>query len=100
MLYRYRWKIELFFKWIKQHLKVKSFWGHSENAVRVQVYVAIITFVTVAIIKHKLKTPLSQYQILQILSLTLLNKTPINQMFKEALLQNLIEPDCNQLKLF
>ena len=50
--------------------------------------------------KNKLKTPLSQYQILQILSLTLLNKTPINQMFKDALLQNLIEPDCNQLKLF
>ena len=100
LLYRYRWKIELFFKWIKQHLKVKSFWGHSENAVRVQVYVAIITFVTVAIMKNKLKTPLSQYQILQILSLTLLNKTPINQMFKDALLQNLIEPDCNQLKLF
>jgi len=100
LLYRYRWKIELFFKWIKQHLKVKSFWGHSENAVRVQVYVAIITFVTVAIIKQKLKTPLSQYQILQILSLTLLNKTPINQMFKDAILQNLIEPDCNQLKMF
>jgi len=100
LLYKYRWKIELFFKWIKQHLKVKSFWGHSENAVRVQVYVAIITFVTVAIIKQKLKTPLTQYQILQILSLTLLNKTPINQMFKDAILQNLIEPDCNQLKLF
>ena len=61
LLYRYRWKIELFFKWIKQHLKVKSFWGYSENAVRVQVYFAIITFVTEAIIKHKLKTPLSQY---------------------------------------
>jgi hypothetical protein len=100
LLYRYRWKIELFFKWIKQHLKVKSFWGHSENAVRVQVYVAIITFVTVAIMKNKLKTPLSQYQILQILSITLLNKTPINQLFKDALLQNPIEPDCNQLKMF
>lgn len=100
LLYRYRWKIELFFKWIKQHLKVKSFWGHSENAVRVQVYVAIITFVTVAIMKNKLKTPLSQYQILQILSITLLNKTPVNQLFKDALLQNPIEPDCNQLKMF
>ena len=61
MLYHYRWKIELFFKWIKQHLKVKSFWGHSENAVKVQIYVAIITFVTVALVKQKLKTALTQY---------------------------------------
>ena len=75
LLYKHRWKIELFFKWIKQHLKVKSFWGHSENGVKVQIYVAIITFVTVALIKQKLKTTLTQYQILQILSLTLLNKT-------------------------
>jgi IS4 transposase len=52
MLYKHRWIIELFFKWIKQHLKVKSFWGHSENAVRVQVYVAIITFVTIALVKQ------------------------------------------------
>ena len=59
LLYKYRWKIELFFKWIKQHLKVKSFWGHSENAVKVQIYVAIITFVTVALIKQKHKTKLT-----------------------------------------
>ncbi|MCX6185984.1 MAG: IS4 family transposase [Bacteroidetes bacterium] len=100
MLYKYRWKIELFFKWIKQHLKVKSFWGHSENAVKVQVYVAIITFVTVALVKQKLKTPLTQYQILQILSLTLLNKTPINQLFQDAILQYVNEPSHNQLKMF
>lgn len=100
LLYKYRWKIELFFKWIKQHLKVKSFWGHSENAVKVQVYVAIITFVTVAIVKQKLKTPLTNYQILQILSLTLLNKTPINQLFNDALLRYTEEPESNQLKMF
>ena len=100
LLYKYRWKIELFFKWIKQHLKVKSFWGHSENAVKVQVYVAIITFVTVALVKQKLKTPLTQYQILQILSLTLLNKTPLNQLFNDALLQYVDEPSHNQLKMF
>ncbi len=100
LLYKYRWKIELFFKWIKQHLKVKSFWGHSENAVRVQVYVAIITFVLVALIKQKLKTPLTQYQILQILSLTLLNKTPLNQLFQDALIQYIKEPEYNQLKMF
>ncbi|MFN0189398.1 MAG: IS4 family transposase [Bacteroidia bacterium] len=100
LLYKYRWKIELFFKWIKQHLKVKSFWGHSANAVKLQVYVAIITFVTVAIVKQKLKTPLSQYQILQILSLTLLNKTPLDRLFEDALLQYAKEPEHNQLKLF
>lgn len=100
LLYKYRWKIELFFKWIKQHLKVKSFWGHSQNAVKVQVYVAIITFVTVALVKHKLKTTLTQYQILQILSLTLLNKTPLNQLFQDALLQYVKEPEHNQLKMF
>ena len=84
LLYKYRWKIELFFKWIKQHLKVKSFWGHSENAVKVQIYVAIITFITVALIKQKFKTKLTQYQILQILSLTLLNKNQLNQLFEDA----------------
>ena len=100
LLYKYRWKIELFFKWIKQHLKVKSFWGHSENAVKVQVYVAIITFVSVALVKQKHKTPLTQYQILQILSLTLLNKNQLNQLFKEALIQYVKESEHNQLNLF
>jgi hypothetical protein len=100
LLYKYRWKIELFFKWIKQHLKIKAFWGHSENAVKVQVYVAIITFVTVALIKQKLKTRLTQYQILQILSLTLLSKTPLNQLFQDALIQYVKEPEDNQLKMF
>ena len=100
LLYKYRWKIELFFKWIKQHLKVKSFWGHSENAVKVQVYVAIITFVAVALVKQKMKTALTQYQILQILSLTLLNKTQLNQLFQDALIQYVKEPDSNQLIMF
>lgn len=95
LLYKHRWKIELFFKWIKQHLKVKSFWGHSENAVKVQVYCAIITFLTVVIMKHKLKLKQSYYEILQILSITLLNKMPINQLFQEALLQNFKEQNYN-----
>jgi hypothetical protein len=100
LLYKKRWKIELFFKWIKQHLKIKSFWGYSENAVKVQVYCAIITFVTVALIKHNMKTSLTQYQILQILSITLLNKNPLNQLFQDALLQYVKEQDYNQLKMF
>jgi hypothetical protein len=100
LLYKQRWKIELFFKWIKQHLKIKSFWGYSENAVKVQVYCAIITFVTVALVKQKFKTELTQYQILQILSITLLNKTPVNQLFQDALLQYVKEQNYNQLKMF
>ncbi len=100
MLYKQRWKIELFFKWIKQHLKVKSFWGHSENAVRIQVYIAIITFVTIAIVKQKMKTPLTQYQILQLLSFTLITKTPLNQLFEDALIQYVKEPTHNQLEMF
>ena len=99
MLYKHRRKIELFFKWIKQHLKIKSFWGHSENAVRVQVYVAIITFVTIALLKQKLKTALTQYQILQILSITLITKTPLKQLFEDALIQYVKETSHNQLKM-
>ena len=65
---------------------MKSFWGHSEDGVKVQIYVAIITFVTVALIKQKFKTKLTQYQILQILSLTLPNKTQLNELFEDALI--------------
>ena len=75
MLYKYRWKVELFFKWIKQHLKIKSFWGTSMNAVKTQVYIAIITYTLVAVIKSKLKTNRSTYEILQIMSASLFDKT-------------------------
>jgi hypothetical protein len=100
LLYKYRWKIELFFKWIKQHLKIKTFWGISENAVNTQVYIAIITFVLIAIVKAKLKSDLSNYEILQILSISLLDKTPVNELFHKPNLQNVKELLYNQLKLF
>lgn len=99
-LYKYRWKIELFFKWIKQHLKIKTFWGYSENAVRIQVYCAIIAYTTVAIMKEKCKIKYSTYEILQILSLTLLNKTEINQLFNDAYEQSFKELNDNQLNMF
>ena len=99
-LYKYRWKIELFFKWIKQHLKIKTFWGYSENAVRIQVYCAIIAYCTVAIIKEQCKLKYTTYEILQILSLTLLNKTQLNQLFNDAYLQTVKELEHNQLNLF
>jgi hypothetical protein len=99
-LYKYRWGVELFFKWIKQHLQVQSFWGTSENAVRVQVYTAVITYCAVAIMKDTLKINKTNYEILQILSLTLLTKTPINQLFESNMLQISNNESCNQLILF
>jgi len=100
LLYKYRWQVELFFKWIKQHLKVKTFWGYSENAVRIQVYIAIMTYTLVAIVKAKLNSPLTAYEILQILSLSLLDKTPVKELVNSPDLQNVKEPLYNQLKLF
>lgn len=100
LLYKYRWQVELFFKWIKQHLKVKKFWGTSENAVRIQIYCAIITYTTVAIIKENLKSPLSIYEILQILNVSLFDKTPLNELITKPYIQNVKELNCNQLTLF
>ena len=80
-LYNYRWSIELFFKWIKQHLKIKTFWGYNMNAVRTQVYIAMITFLMVAIVKHTLKLKQTQYEILKILSVSLLCKTNLLELF-------------------
>ena len=97
-LYKYRWKVELFFKWIKQHLKIKSFWGTSQNAVKTQVYIAIITYTLVAIIKSELSPNRSTYEILQILGVSLLDKTTLNQLLTESVHQNVKEQYCNQLK--
>lgn len=99
-LYKYRWSVELFFKWIKQHLKIKTFWGYSENAVRIQVYSAIIAYVSVVIMKNKCSIKHTPYEILQILSITLLNKTPINELFKEPYPQTVKELNDKQLNLF
>ena len=99
-LYKYRWMIELFFKWIKQHLKVKTFWGYSMNAVKIQIYIAMITYLMVAIVKHQLKLKQSQYEILQILSISLLCKTPIDELFSNPNPQYVKELDANQLSMF
>lgn len=99
-LYKHRWKIELFFKWIKQHLKIKSFWGHSENAVRTQVWIAVTVYVLVAIAKKKLGLQQSLYEILQILSISIFEKMPINQLFQPTQLQYFKEHNYNQLSLF
>ena len=99
-LYKFRWKIELFFKWIKQHLRIKAFFGTSENAVKTQVWIAISVYVLVAIIKKRLKLEPSLYTILQILSVTMFEKTPIYQVLTETDGLNDESENDKQLKLF
>ena len=99
-LYKHRWKIELFFKWIKQHLKIKSFWGHSENAVKTQVWIAVSVYVLVAIAKKKFMLQQSLYEILQILSISIFERMPINQLFQQTQLQYFKEQNHNQLNMF
>ena len=98
-LYKNRWKIELFFKWIKQHLKIKSFWGYSENAVKTQIYIAIITYTLVAIIRSRIANSRTTYEILQILGVSLMDKTPLNQLLNESANQEIKERNYNQLNL-
>jgi transposase len=99
-LYRLRWQVELFFKWIKQHLRIKKFYGTSENAVKTQIWIAVSVYVLVAIIRKRLQLQLSLYEILQILSFTLFEKTPVYQLLTET--NYSIDEAClsNQLELF
>jgi len=99
-LYRARWQVELFFRWIKQHLRIKAFYGTSENAVKTQVWVALSVYVLVAILKKQLGLELSPYKILQILSVTIFEKTPILQVFLNANDQLPEDDPCIQLQLF
>jgi len=99
-LYRARWFIEIFFKWVKQHLKIKSFWGQSENAVKTQVWIAVSVYALVAIAKKQFKLKQSLYEILQVLSISIFDKTPINQLFQESQSQYFKDLNDNQLTLF
>jgi hypothetical protein len=99
-LYRCRWQVELFFKWIKQHLRIKKFYGTTENAVKTQIWIAITVYVLVAIVKKRLNTEASLYTILQILSLTLFEKTPLDQLLKNMEPQIDTQSDNNQMNLF
>ncbi len=87
-LYRNRWSVELFFKWIKQHLRIKKFWGTSENAVRIQIYCAIITYCLVAIVQHDMKLERSIYEVLQILGISLTDKTHLRDLFDKSNFKN------------
>lgn len=97
LLYKNRWQVELFFKWIKQHLKIKSFWGTSENAVRIQIFCAISAYCLVAIIGYDLKISRSTYEILQVLGISLLDKTPVKELFTNIDYKDVKELNYNQL---
>ena len=99
-LYRNRWQVEFFFKWIKQHLKIKSFFGVTENAVKSQIWIAISVYVLIAIIKKRLKLELELYTILQILSLGLFEKSPLDQLLMDFENKHENGGDPKQLNLF
>ena len=99
-IYKLRWQVELFFKWIKQHLRIKAFYGTSENAVKTQIWIAVSVYVLVAIVRKRLMLPISLYQILQILSVTLFEKTPILQALQPSDSQEDLSDNSNQLNLF
>jgi len=99
-LYKCRWQVELFFKWIKQHLRIKAFFGTNESAVKTQIWIAISVYVLVAIVKKRLRIEASLYTILQILSLTLFEKTPLDQLLNDTAPQNFDSENPTQLNLF
>jgi hypothetical protein len=99
-LYRCRWQVELFFKWIKQHLRIKAFFGTSENAVKSQIWIAVSVYVLVAIVKKRLKIAASLYEMLQILSLTMFEKTSLDQLLNRSVDGVISTELCNQLILF
>ena len=99
-LYKQRWKIELFFKWIKQHLRIKKFFGTSENAVKTQIWIAISTYVLVAIIKKRMKLKMELYTILQILSVSTFEKIELSRLLNDEDYKEQTTDNCNQLQLF
>ena len=99
-LYRCRWQIELFFKWIKQHLRIKAFFGISQNAVKTQIWIAISVYVLIAIVKKRLNLKASLYELLQILSLTMFERTPLDQLFTSSAHASTDPQSLNQLTLF
>jgi hypothetical protein len=98
--YKCRWQVELFFRWVKQHLRIKSFFGTSDNAVKTQIWIAVSIYVLVAIVRKRLELRASLYQILQILSVTLFEKVPVLQALEASSLQEDLPQDSNQLILF
>ena len=99
LLYKNRWQVELFFKWIKQHLKIKSFWGETENAVRIQIYTAIIAYCLVAIVEHDLKLERSLYEVLQIIGISVFDKSQIKDLFFDSIKTEMSDQKYKQLEI-
>ena len=99
-LYKQRWQVELFFKWIKQHLRIKVFWGYSPNAVKTQVWIAVCTYILVAYIKKQLKVEKTMYEMVQILSVSVFSKVPLHELFTNISKNENINDNCIQLNLF
>jgi transposase len=99
-LYRCRWQVELFFKWIKQHLRIKQFYGTSENAVKTQIWIAVAVYVLFAIVRKRLNITASLYEMLQILSLTMFEQTPLRTLLSQIHAAQNGDDFANQLKLF
>lgn len=100
LLYKYRWHVESFFKWVKQHLSIKAFWGRSENAVKTQICIALCDYLLIAILKKKLRIDRNSYEILQILSVSLFDKLPLLKLISQASLPIEISNPGNQAKLW
>ena len=100
LLYRKRWKIELLFKWMKQHLHIKAFFGNSQNAVKAQLWIAVMVYVLIHLLKHRHGLSQTPNEIAQVLSVTLLEKIPINHLFSELKKQKDDDTESKQLKLF
>ena len=96
-IYKHRWQIEVFFRWIKQNLQVKTLWGHSENAVKTHLWIAICTYLIVAYLKHQSKSPYSVYEMMQVLGISVFSKTPVNELFTEKHIDQDVK---EQLNLF
>lgn len=100
LLYKNRWQVELFHKWLKQHLKIKKFWGTSENAVRIQIYCAICSYCLVAIVQHDMKLERSAYEVLQVLGVSLTDTTPLRELFDKTKSQNFNERSASDGQLY
>ena len=99
-LYQQRWQVELFFRWLKQHLRIKAFYGTSANAVRAQLWIAVCVYALVAILKKRLGSDATLYEILQVLSVSVFEKTPLAELFQAIRSQNETSHFSNQLLLF
>jgi Transposase DDE domain len=99
-LYKSRWQVELFFKWIKQHLRIKKFYGTSENAVKTQIWIAVSVYVLVAIVRKRLKLDASLYTLMQVFSVTVFEKAPVESVISQTAYSSEYDVDDNQLNLF